>query len=973
MQIELVKLDHQTEVLERVENIFHNVSFNEENEFFSNSNPLLDFSDTTIYKNIEKVVVDKNSLKKPEGNGPLVIDIKMETGTGKTCVYTELMYVLQEYGFNKFIIITPTTPIREGTRNFINSEYWKTYARKYYPNKSINLEVFETTKNSKKGRQDFPYPIRQFYDGKNSDKNKIYALLVGAGMLKTSNNIHKEYPDTLLDDKYSRPYEAISATRPIVILDEPHKFKTENKRYEYIEKYLNPQIIFRFGATFSDIKIGKTKIKDYKNLIYNLNSCKAFNDNLIKGVATEYLPNTDDVMVKILGTNKQAKTVKLQNTLTKKSEEIKIGNDLGDFIESLSGISVSEIDSDKVVLSNGQEVPKNFTFYPSTYGTTYQEDMIKLALDNHFETELNNVKRENKIKTLELFFIENRDYYRNSALEEKFDEILRCKLKEQIEIVKDDISLSEYKEFLEYSLNHIPDTRGGYFSKDNSTSDESIKQEVEDILRNKEKLLSFKDGNGNFNIRRFLFSQWTLKEGWDNPNVFTIAKLRSSGSEISKLQEVGRGLRLPVDEYGNRISNEEFKLNYIIDYSEKEFAEKLRNEVNGEVIENINIENIIKQYAEKHNEKWLKIALELQEKEFIDDNLMIINENKDKFFKEYSFLFDNKLGNDKIIDKNKKETSKVRVRKENFDKLKDLWKIINTKYYISFNKVDENIIIKKLVEILEENKNSISTITSVRKETTSDINGIEIIESKKTHSYKIDDKIPYNQFIKIISKNTNVPLVLLHKSIIEFSKNNKLDETFFTRTRLNLIVNKIKELKKNIFAHYEYKKLDIDKKETTLTDKNGILKEYVTKSDVGINMMYSDTAPQKFLYELPLYDSVLEKDNLRDSETIKNVIVYGKIPRRSVKIPMYWGGTYSPDFMYVIKNNDSLSSINCIIETKGVNENSDLRKIEDLEIKQAKKFYATLAKDFKNTNVNIKFEKQINTKKIASLIEELIL
>lgn len=103
-----------------------------------------------------------------------------------------------------------------------------------------------------------------------------------------------------------------------------------------------------------------------------------------------------------------------------------------------------------------------------------------------------------------------------------------------------------------------------------------------EILTDKKKLLSIRNEDGSFNVRRFLFSKWTLKEGWDNPNVFTIAKLRSSCSDISKIQEVGRGLRLPVDENGNRISNEQFMLNYIVDFTEADFADKLVAGINSE-------------------------------------------------------------------------------------------------------------------------------------------------------------------------------------------------------------------------------------------------------------------------------------------------------------------------------------------------------------------------------------------------------
>jgi type III restriction enzyme len=131
-----------------------------------------------------------------------------------------------------------------------------------------------------------------------------------------------------------------------------------------------------------------------------------------------------------------------------------------------------------------------------------------------------------------------------------------------------------YKAFLEKSLTDISAIHGGYFSKDNSEKDEVIEKEINEILHDKQEMLSLE------NPRRFIFSKWTLREGWDNPNVFQICKLRSSGSEISKLQEVGRGLRLPVNEYGNRVKDEQFYLNYFVDFTESDFVDSLVNEIN---------------------------------------------------------------------------------------------------------------------------------------------------------------------------------------------------------------------------------------------------------------------------------------------------------------------------------------------------------------------------------------------------------
>ena len=143
-----------------------------------------------------------------------------------------------------------------------------------------------------------------------------------------------------------------------------------------------------------------------------------------------------------------------------------------------------------------------------------------------------------------------------------------------------------YKDYLKKSLDDLSLTHGGYFSKDNDDKDEKIQKEIDEILHDKESLLSLD------NTRRFIFSKWTLREGWDNPNVFTICKLRSSGSNTSKLQEVGRGLRLPVNEYMARVKDDKFMLNYIVDFKEKDFANSLINEINESVEAELNKEEL---------------------------------------------------------------------------------------------------------------------------------------------------------------------------------------------------------------------------------------------------------------------------------------------------------------------------------------------------------------------------------------------
>ena len=197
--------------------------------------------------------------------------------------------------------------------------------------------------------------------------------------------------------------------------------------------------------------------------------------------------------------------------------------------------------------------------------------------------------------------------------------------------------------------------------------------------------MSFKNEDGTLNTLRFLFSKWTLKEGWDNPNVFTIAKLRSSGSENSKLQEVGRGLRLPVDENGNRISNEEFTLNYIVDFTEADFAQKLVDQINGELPQTAIIsEEKLNAVAKKIGKSSDDLFDELYDKRYIDRHLNIKPETRDLFFAEYPD-FATGLSAGKVKDRNKDKPKPVKIRKAVYNEIKELWETINHRYLLFYD------------------------------------------------------------------------------------------------------------------------------------------------------------------------------------------------------------------------------------------------------------------------------------------------
>ena len=304
--------------------------------------------------------------------------------------------------------------------------------------------------------------------------------------------------------------------------------------------------------------------------------------------------------------------------------------------------------------------------------------MLKLAIQRHFETERQNFSgRQFKIKTLALFFIDDISSYRDSGdgkipyLKDMFERILSGMINDILAELPE--SEREYREYLEATAADISACHAGYFAQDNSDSDEDIALEVADILHNKKKLISFRNEDGTYNTRRFLFSKWTLKEGWDNPNVITIAKLRSSGSANSKLQEVGRGLRLPVDENGNRISNEEFRLNYIVDFTEADFAQKLVEEINGVVRERQTSSEVgVDKAAEQRIVDCRNVFVELGSKGYIGRHGEIIAEKRDAFFAEYP-EFISGVGSGKVTDVNKNRRAPVRIRKAVYSELKELW------------------------------------------------------------------------------------------------------------------------------------------------------------------------------------------------------------------------------------------------------------------------------------------------------------
>ncbi len=910
----------------------------------------------------------------------LNLDIKMETGTGKTYVYTAAMFELNKrYGINKFIVVVPTLAIKAGARQFMEDGYTKRHFRDQCGyGTELDVLVLDASKK-KKGKSFFPSVVREFVSGSRQNANKIYVMLTNMSMLGGTSKLLTDTYDYGVEGFY-KPIDGIRATKPFVIIDEPHRFSKTQKAYQFIEKEIQPQALIRLGATFPEITVGKGKNKitrkDYTNLLYDLSAFEAFNQNLIKGIAKEHFePITqkqDKVKITAISSKSSAKFTLIQKDQPNKTFELQKGDSLGIISSELEGVVIEAITNATIELSNGQVKSSGEEFNTDIYSSSYQESMLRLALERHFETERINFSRNTRIKTLALFFIDDIYSYRVNDRQDKqpyLKEMFERLLTEKIDQLLPQLTEQEnaYREFLLASRADADATHAGYFAQDNSSADDAIAQEVQEILFEKKKLLSFKNEDGSYNTRRFLFSKWTLKEGWDNPNVFTIAKLRSSGSENSKLQEVGRGLRLPVDEFGNRISNETFKLNYIIDFTEADFADRLVSEINRQLPKGFEIsDEQITAVAMKLNTDPDDLFGELLAKKYIDRKGNIRPEHAEQFFSEYPD-FTVGLQPGKITDRNKKPDRKVKIRKGVFDEMKALWTAINSKYILHYEKVErENFLFNEVLALFSKGVFSEVYISSRRAELNTDGSTASVREDSGVQ-FKIRKAISYGEFLKRINRQTNLPIAFLHQVLLEYSKDHKMDDARINEQSVANFVKAFTDWKiESLAGRFSYSKANLGQKATSLTYADGSPKPEITQGLIGTKFM-EGTPTDKYLYDVYAFDSPLEKDNMMLTG-IDEIVVYGKIPKSSISIPTVTGQSYSPDFMYLVKKDNGEKILNVIVETKDMNQESALRKIEDAKIDCAREFFKQLTVD----GYKVEFKTQLNNTKIRQIIDEVL-
>jgi type III restriction enzyme len=876
----------------------------------------------------------------------------METGTGKTYTYTKTIFKLnEEYGVFKFIVVVPTLSIKAGTIDFLKSESSRTHFNEQY-GKTLHLHIVQSQKKSKSKKSYIPSAVSSFVNAGNFEKNSIQVMIINAGMIN-SETMQTDYHSNLLD-KYNIPFDAIAATKPFIIIDEPHKFSQSNKTWENIQK-MKPQFILRYGATF----------QGYENLIYTLTAVDSFNRNLVKGVIghiTEF-DSGKNAVVKFIDSDGTEASFELIENDKRKTVRISKKESLTKIHPEMSDLGIEKLNKSTVALSNGLEMKKGDKINPYSYAEKLQETMIQKAIKHHFDIEKQLLTRDVKIKPLSLFFIDNIDEYRNKDgyLRKTIELYIKAEIEELLKTEKN----SFYKAYLEKTLLDLSATHAGYFSKDNTEKDEAIEKEINEILHDKQAMLDLE------NPRRFIFSKWTLREGWDNPNVFQICKLRSSGSEISKLQEVGRGLRLPVNEFGNRVKDEQFYLNYFVDFTENDFVDKLVNEINQksgavsiEATPEKLTDDIIKQIIEKYefaDENVLLQKLIMEEKvidfsrNFLDGGFDIIKQNYPRIFEGV---------NSNKVRKATDQKKKVVVRTEKYQELKDLWEKLNEKVILEY-KFDNEAGFKSLfTDFLKAQKNNFISddinekISKVEiKDNKAVANESESVYNRKTASISI---MKYSDFLKELSKMLSINIATLHQSIIDAKTdiNNYLSQTTLRIIKQNFDFF----LMSQAFDKYsiEYKKVSNSIHPTKLTDEKGNVLKEITASDVGVMLSDEDVARSYFFDEL-YYDSDLEKTNIKAE--IEQVIVFTKIPKNSIKIPVAGGKSYSPDFAYVLKFKDGEQKLHFIVETKNVNNDEGLRDEEKFKIKHAEKFF--------DGKVKIEFKTQFSNNKMVDIIKQL--
>ncbi len=962
MKIKFKRLDYQEQCRDQILGVFKGIYLKEqENDAQRISNPVFEIGaiKDLLLENIENLRSKQKITQGSVGiDKSLNCDILMETGTGKTFCFLECVYALhQNYHLSKFIVLTPSNAIKLGvlksveiTREFFKSEY------------STHLESYED--------------IERFILASN---HKCCVLVMTfSAFNKEKNTINKScLENTNLFNGAKSYMQALANMRPIVIMDEPHRFLGD-KTKKYLEQ-LNALITLRFGATFKD---------DYNNLIYALDSKKAFDCALVKSISVASVGESNEYFLELKGIEKKEAAINYTDLENKtKSVKVKEHDNLGVLtqISALEDYIVEKITKTEIRFLNGFNLLLDQKEPFSHLLEGEQEVMLKEAIKSHFEREEGLFKKG--IKALCMVFISGVNSYlseneKPAKLALLFEKLYQQKLEEVLKKPLDE----NYRAYLERTKDNIQKVHGGYFAKSKKESDEA--QVIALILKEKEKLLSFDSD------LRFIFSQWALQEGWDNPNVMTICKLAPSHSNITKLQQIGRGLRLAVNDKGERITKEHADFDFvnelvvIVPQVEGDFVGAIQQEISEHSLikqvfsaEELEKSGIVKKgyygvlletleglgFGEKTGDENFKLTL--NQNEFLEKEPELERLKDEKYLdleKLKDFLKDRLVGNPRVRNKNERKTEKIKINKENFKKFETLWAGLNHQARIAYA-IDSESLIDEIVKKINTSFNVKSKIVSVTMHKKVETMGNNA--TTKTFDRESACVWSLHEFISALSNKVK----LSFKSVAKVLE--KIDENKFNEIKKNEQegLRRLEELFLEIIYQNIKDKISYQMRETTIKnrkndafyDEKGEIREFLDGS-LGVDKyeIKNPNAQEKCLYEnFMQVDSEIEKDTIEESNDTK-IIVFGKLPR--VKIPVGLNQTYSPDFGYVVENNDK--KVLLVVETKGVEHENELRDEEKRKISTAKKFFEALKKQ----GVNIEYETKMKKDQLSALINEVL-
>lgn len=927
------ELDYQKEAMASIVDIFEGQSVCNSNFTVANSideagtvgllltnlgvGNKLEIDEDDILDNVKKIqlrngLAPSNKIKKNNYH----FTIEMETGTGKTYVYLRTILELnKKYGFTKFIIVVPSVAVKEGVVKSIDimTDHFKlkydNVIFKSYEFKSKNLDI-----------------LRDFAT---SDNIRIIVMTIQS-FNKDTNVINNDHEKT----NGLKPLEFIQETHPIIIIDEPQSAASTKKANDAIDS-LNPLCTLRYSATH----------REKYNLMYRLDAVDAYERQLVKQIEVASVvtkDNHNDAYLKLISVSNKGTAITAKIEIDKRKNgvikreivPVKNGQDLFDisgYREQYSGYIVSEIYTEK-----GYEyvdfTSKDFIKLGEVHGEI-SDDIIKRAqikktIEEHLEKELK--LKQKGIKVLSLFFIDrvsNYRYYDEKGNPQKgkyalwFEEEYKNVIQKPkyINLFKDvdtetEAGIVHNGYFAKDKKGVLKDTNGG------TLADEDI---YGLIMRDKERLLSFDSK------LKFIFSHSALKEGWDNPNVFQICTLNETKSEMKKRQEIGRGLRLAVNQNGERIHG--FNVNTLTvmaNESYENFAKALQEEFEEDenikfgTIEKHTFANIIiekdgetKYLGQKISEdiwKFFKGKGYIDEKDKVTDKLKrVLKDNNLDFPEEYMKAKDQVTVTLKKIAgtlniKNADDKKKISINKRRFlsPEFKELWDKVKykTTYSVQFDSLELIKVCSE--EIMKNLKVDKAKLIYTKADIEINAGGTKTEESTRyamvveDAGFSLPDIITYLQNETNLTRRTIVDILKKSKRLEDFKNNPQkfMDEvsSIIQRKMKYMIINGIK-----------YEKLGEEDFYAQELFQDEELYGYLSK-----NMIESD----KSVYEYVVYDSGVEKEFAEKFENNNSVKVYTKLPDWfKIETPL---GGYNPDWAVLVENNNE-EKLYFVLETKG--------------------------------------------------------